>query len=109
MWQFHIGQQVACLAKEFYLEIKGIMPSVGPLANNVYTVVELKMLSELLASEYPGYCCNRDELYLRVAEDSGWFPASAFRPVRKTDISELEKLLMPLDVKKQIADIVTVE
>lgn len=91
MADFHVTQQVVCIfAGPWRAWPKPIDGVADPHKGAIYTI------DEILECPF-----RPDVVGLHLAERPGsvvW-TSDGFRPVRKTDISEIEKLLIPKDAR----------
>lgn len=98
---FQVGQQVVCIV-EVGGAVKGYPAgTVFPRKNAVYTVRAVEYFEDFTASELV-LCIWVEEIVNTVNLDldigppiEPMWPAGAFRPAVRTDISELRKLLAP--------------
>jgi hypothetical protein len=92
-WQFEKDKDVVCICSDWKSPL-GPTP-LRPELGRIYHVRDIKMASEL---PHVAPLVNKivvDHLMLQLAETRGWASAIGFRPVRNTDIKELEQLLAP--------------
>ena len=96
MWEFELEAQVVCVNDEFRFNAGEKTPVLG----GIYTIRE--MMSE------DGDLCIRlyeiinPEMYYGGDVTECWFLSHHFRPVKKTDISDLEAILKKIPTPEEI-------
>jgi hypothetical protein len=90
MWDYEVGMQVVCINDEGFINLSRgeVVPKVG----NIYTIRWLEVYDNEL-------CCRLHEIVNPEMQygpefcECMFIVPKHFRPVKKTDISDLEKLL----------------
>jgi hypothetical protein len=93
---FHVGQQVVCISDHWLNDpLWRRTVRTYPKANSIYTIREIR-LGRILV----GFCFHEFE-NPRAQFSNGYlepaFKSENFRPVRRTSIESLRRLLVPMD------------